>query len=365
MAHLLTKHRPGRKEEQPPVADSTRLVDIPSRLRAGGGAINAVNRADSVALGYSDPPDGRYVSLARTSYQHRAVKPAGEAIVFPAHISQIVAEKQHRSRLNNERQFYLGPSEDEVDRFVLERVQSGTPTSTMLRTASRSGTASPPPKFCAEDGEESRKNAHAMRACHLYISAVDQAAWKSGSASSMRTDMGNGASGASTISPQERAALRTSQRSTHFKLGSDSAQLQSEAQGCFRGESVKDRSMSLIGKKSAVSSVQLGMSLVNVQDTLKTLVQVDYVPHTDALRSIQEERRTASKMANTGAVVTAETDSLVLGYDGVKQRLPLPLVSSDSRRTPTPSFAGAVRSDVSPQRMTTLYRTSYTPLSFV
>jgi hypothetical protein len=238
-------------------------------------------------------------------------------------------------------------------------MHSATPTAATLRSVSRSGVSSPPPKFCAEDVEESRKNAHAMRACHLYISAVDQKTWKSGSASSMRTEIGLGVANASTISPQERAALRNSQRSTHFKLGSDTTPLQSEAQGCFRGEAVTDRSMKLLGKKSAVSSVQLGMSAVNVKDTLKSLVQVDYIPHTDALRGIQDERRTASRLANTGAVVTAETDSLVLGYAGMKQR-PAPI-----SRTPTPTMAGAYLTDGSAERMTTLYRSSYTPTSFV
>lgn len=353
MAHQLTKHRPGRKSELPPPAEQKRVVELPGRLR--GEPPIGMGRLDSVTLGYVEPSDGRYVSLARTSFQHRSVKPAGEAAVSPATLEQIVAEKQIRSRINNEKQFYLGPSEDEVDRFVAERVRSCTPTSTMLQsyqqTAKQRGAASPAPsddtaaKACAEDVERSHKNALAMRACHLYVSSQDQAAWKSGSASLMRTDIGSGMSGAKAISPQERASLRDSQRSTHFLLGTDATKQQSEAQIQFRGEMPQERTTSRLGKASAASTVQLGMSTVNVRDTLRSLVQVDYVPHGEALVALQNERRAAAKHASSGAVVTAETDSLVFGYDGhvgASQRPPSQL-----------------------QHTTTLYRSSYTPMSFV
>lgn len=317
-----TKHYPGKKTQLPQSNAPLRSVEL-TVAKIPDASV------DYVSLGSREPEDGRYVSLVRSSFQHRAVQAVGEPLVEPLSAEQITAEKQLRSLQNRERQFYVGPSgDDELSRFM-----STTP---LLGR----GTPSPAPQSHSANAvgggvnpEDVRKNAEAMRACHVFISARDQEGWKRGSGSTMRTDIGKDVITADIISVKDRTKLRDSQRSTHFALGFNLDPSTSESRGQYRGE----QTQRLHALPLAKSALQIGMSSVDVKDTLRSLKQVDYKPTQDAIRMMQEEK---TRLALSGAnrnVVNAETDSLVLGY--AEQR------------------AGG--SD-----KTSLYRASFTPVQF-
>ncbi|CUF74279.1 Hypothetical protein, putative [Bodo saltans] len=297
-----TKHYPGRKTQLPPSNAPLRSVTI-SAATIPDASI------DYVSLGSREPADGRYVSLVRSNFQHRAVQSSGEQLVEPMSAEQITIEKQQRTLQNRERQYYLGPpgDDDELSRFMntTPSIGRGTPSPALL---SRSQCGTPP--VSSYNPEEVRKNAGAMRQCHVFVSSKDQQGWKDGSASTMRSDIGKNVATANVISVQDRTKLRDAQRSTHFALGFNSDPVTSEARGQFRGEPAAR----LHALRLANSTLQLGMSSVDVKDTLQSLKQVDFKPTNDAIREMRDEKTRHALAGTNRNVVNAETDSLVLGY---------------------------------------------------
>jgi hypothetical protein len=296
-----TKHYPGRKTQLPPSNAPLRSVVI-SATTIPDASI------DYVSLGSREPADGRYVSLVRSNFQHRAVQSSGEQLVEPLSAEQITIEKHQRSLQHRERQYYLGSpgDDDELSRFMstTPSLGRGTPSP----APSRSQCATPP--VSSYNPDDVRKNAGAMRQCHVFVSSKDQDGWKHGSASTMRTDIGKGVATANIISVQDRTKLRDSQRATHFALGFNTDPCTSEARGQYRGEPAAR----LHALRLANSTLQLGMSSVDVKDTLQSLKQVDFKPTNEAIREMRDERARIALAGTNRNIVNAETDSLVLGY---------------------------------------------------
>jgi hypothetical protein len=257
----------------------------PSSSAPTGAATTAIQ------LGLREPVDGRYVSLVRSNFAHRPVKPSGEGEVCPPTREEVLHTKrdmQQRMRTSHVLPSATGsditpntsPSRAEVVEFAGER-----------------------------SGSEARD---VMRQTSIYVNPVEQQRWRAEATSTSRHDFTGGRSLTESCTAADRSHRRDSNNTTHFFLGGEqSKSWQSESRANY--VRAPDSFIRATKHLSDVPPLSYSDSRVQIKDTLRSHKQVDYgeVP----ARVASERQAREGTCGSCDRPSRGDQASVVLGYD--------------------------------------------------
>ena len=285
-----TKHRP----QGTPLADTTapapplRPVPFPHKSSAGA------NAECHVVLGMHEPSDGRYQSLSRATYVHGSPSPspavsassmsngAPGAAVVKAH-DEIVREKVEREHHMHNKTFLLSEVEA-MPHGIYPNAKTDKVTSSQLPGCTNNRQA---------QMLEVKGVCQTMNNTSLFVSEGDKEEWRRKTTSTNKGDFTSVAldnarasdkvdvhhhrlvrrqQGASNIPIIAAAGASKDWQSQSQSAYTDTPQLQSNS----RAAAAERHRVSQSSQHSAVS---IGALQPNRQDELRTLKQVDFVPH--------------------------------------------------------------------------------------
>lgn len=318
------QHRRSSKPQSELPSRTIRPVEMPPRVDKGEHEENAV------VLGAREPDDGRYTTLSRETYQHGHQKPKpGEAAPKIPAKKAIDDEKNARVRFMQNKNFPFGF--EGVELPMISEARGAQQSSVEMRREQQQRTPTPTfssmprrvsPEPAAECQSEAKAHLDRMRSSHVFDGPVttERAAGNREHQSTQRSSYMNHDAGKLAHQRAEVSRLRAIQTATNWTGGNyGSKNWKSTKETEHTGAMTKPAEMSTQNLRTTVT---IGNSTTNVKDMLRSLKQVDFVPHRASVTPTPS--------------FTAHEDHLVLGYRA-------PDIDSTNRTSYTPTVYVAPR----------------------